>query len=63
MCVVTRDRISGRLVRLMEARDDSGKTLLEALESMPEESKRQCRNALRESAGLPIPPEDSMPIN
>jgi hypothetical protein len=34
-----------------------------ALESFPPEWKRKCRNALRESAGLPIPPEDSMPIN
>lgn len=60
--IVARD-IDGRLVPLLECRDSSGKTFLEALASMPEENKRLCRNALRESAGLPIPFEDSMPIN
>jgi hypothetical protein len=60
--IVSRDA-DGHLVPLLQCRDSQGKTLLEALESMPEESKRQCRNALRLSAGLPIPLEDSMPIN
>jgi hypothetical protein len=60
--IVTRD-MDGRLVPLMQARDASGQTFREALESMPEESKRLCRNALRTNAGLPIPFEDSMPVN
>lgn len=37
--------------------------LCAAIESFPEEWKRQSRNALRERSGLPIPFEDSMPIN
>ena len=41
MCIVTRDRISGRLVPITQARDDSGKTFLEAMESIPEEEKRK----------------------
>lgn len=61
--IVTRDRISGRLVPLMEARDDSGKTFLEALADVPEEQKRQTRNFLRERAGIAIPEEDRNPIN
>lgn len=61
--IVAKDSISGRLVPLMQARDSSGQTFREALEAMPEESKRLCRNALRTNAGLPIPFEDSMPIN
>jgi hypothetical protein len=60
--IVARD-IDGRLVPLLQCRDASGKTFREALESMPEESKRQCRNALRINAGLPIPPCDEQPIN
>jgi hypothetical protein len=63
MCIVTRDRISGRLVRLMQARDDSGKTFLEALESVPAEEKRQSRVALRLHYGLPADPLDAQPIN
>ena len=63
MCVVTRDRISGRLVRLLDARDSSGKTFLQALSEVSEEQKRITRNALRASASLPIPWEDSKPIN
>lgn len=61
--IVTRDLISGRLVPFMEARDDSGTTFLEALENMPEESKRLCRVALREACGLPVSLEDRDPIN
>ena len=45
--IVTRDT-DGRLVPRMQAKDASGQTFLEALEGMPEEEKRQCRNALRE---------------
>jgi hypothetical protein len=61
--IVTKDLISGRLVRLLDARDSQGKTFLEALADIPEEQKRQCRNALRASAGLPIPEIDRWPIN
>jgi hypothetical protein len=37
--------------------------LCAVLEKFPAEWKRQSRNALRVRAGLPIPLEDSMPIN
>lgn len=60
--IVSRDA-DGHLVPLLQCRDSQGKTFLEALESMPEESKRQCRNALREGAGLPLDPLDMDPIN
>jgi hypothetical protein len=60
--IVSRDA-DGHLVPLFQCRDSQGKTFLEALESMPEESKRQCRNALREHYGLPLDPLDAFPIN
>lgn len=63
MCIVTRDEISGRLVRLLDARDGLGKTLLQALNEVPEEQKRQTRNLLRAQAGLPLDPLDAFPIN
>jgi hypothetical protein len=60
--IVSRDA-DGHLVPLMKARDASGQTFLEALESMPEESKRQTRVALRLHYGLPADPLDEFPIN
>ena len=62
MCIVTRDEISGRLVRLLDARDGLGKPP-QALNEVPEEQKRQTRNLLRAQAGLPLDPLDAFPIN
>jgi hypothetical protein len=61
--IVTKDLISRRLVRLLDARDSQGKTFLEALESMTEEEKRKSRVALRLHYGLPADPLDAQPIN
>jgi hypothetical protein len=61
-------RFADRLLRFdMLARrtsiHDAVKSLAAAIENFPEEWKRQARNALRTRSGMPIPFEDSMPIN
>lgn len=60
--IVARD-MDGRLVSILRSRDASGQTFLEALASVPEETKRQSRVALRLHYGLPVDPLDSQPIN
>jgi hypothetical protein len=68
MCVVTRDRISGRLVRLMQARDDSGKTFGEALresfDAMTPEQQAAYKRELLQRLNVPRSrEEDRWPIN